>query len=103
VYDRLGVLSKTTEGSPNWDPRRASFEAAWEPDGATCLAHTRDGRAVETVLRECPERLQPASTAERAKGAICLVRRDGASADSALLRNQSYGEPKWTGSSPQGQ
>jgi ADYC domain len=103
VYDRLGVLSPTTEGSPNWDPSHASFEAAWEPDGATYLAHTRDGRAVETILRECPERFRPASTVERAEGASCLVRRDGASASAALLSNQSYGEPKRAGSPPQGQ
>jgi hypothetical protein len=94
MYDRLGVLARTTEASADWDPRRASFEAAWAPDGATCLARTRDGRALQTVLEECPDRFRSGAVLELGEGDRCTVRRaDGAPA-TALLRNMSYGAPK---------
>ena len=59
IYDRFGLLERATETSREWDPTKASFEAAWAPDGATCLSRTRDGRAMETILKECP-RMWPA-------------------------------------------
>ncbi|MFL5348184.1 MAG: ADYC domain-containing protein [Hyalangium sp.] len=98
MYDRFGLLSPTTEASADWDPSRASFEAAWETDGATCLSHTRDGRPMETILQECPERFQAKPGDER----NCAVRREGTSHETALLRNQSYGEAMRAGSPPQG-
>jgi hypothetical protein len=91
MYDGLGVLAKTTEASADWEPARASFEAAWAPDGATCLAHTRDGRPLETVVQECPERLRAGAALELGKGERCTVRRTDVSPGSALLRNLSYG------------
>jgi hypothetical protein len=91
MYDGLGVLAKTTEASADWEPARASFEAAWAPDGATCLAHTRDGRPLEMVVQECPERLRAGAALELGKGERCTVRRTDVSPGSALLRNLSYG------------
>jgi hypothetical protein len=99
MYDRLGVLARTTEASEDWDPRRASFEAAWAPDGATCLARTRDGRAMETVLQECPGRFHTGAVLELGQGDRCTVRRADVSPGTALLRNLSYGAPG--GAAPQ--
>jgi hypothetical protein len=90
MYDRLGVLSVTTESSGAWDPARASFEAAWAPDGATCLARTRDGRALETILQECPERFHTGAEVMLGEGDRCTVQRPGVSAETVLLRNRSY-------------
>jgi hypothetical protein len=91
MYDRFGVLSRTTEASEGWDPARASFEAAWGPDGATCLSRTRDGRALETILQECPNRFQTGAVVELGEGDRCTVQRPGVSPKTALLRNMSYG------------
>jgi ADYC domain len=100
MYDRFGVLTRTTESSADWDTARASFEAAWAPDGATCLARTRDGRALETILQECPNRFRAGAALDLGEGDRCTVRRTDASPATALLRNQSYGAPK--GASSQG-
>jgi hypothetical protein len=94
MYDRLGVLARATEAAEGWDPARASFEAAWAPDGATCLARTRDGRALATILQECPNRFQTGAALELGEGDRCTVRRADASPGTALLRNQSYGALK---------
>ncbi|HEX5746629.1 MAG TPA: ADYC domain-containing protein [Archangium sp.] len=91
IYDRLGVLARTTESSAGWELSRASFEAAWATDGATCLARTRDGRAMETILQECPHRFQTDEALELGEGDRCTVRRTDVSPGAALLRNQSYG------------
>ena len=101
MYDRLGVIARTTESSAQWDLSRASFEAAWAPDGATCLSRTRDGRALETVLKECPNRFRAGTALDLGKGDRCTVQRTDVSPDSALLRNQSYGTTK--GASAQGE
>ncbi len=94
MYDRLGVLARTTESSAEWDTARASFEAAWAPDGATCLARTRDGRALATILQECPNRFRTGATLELGEGDRCTVQRADVNPGTALLRNQSYGAPK---------
>ncbi|HEX8821623.1 MAG TPA: ADYC domain-containing protein [Archangium sp.] len=91
IYDRLGVLARTTESSAGWELALASFEAAWAPDGATCLARTRDGRALETILRECPNRFRTGAALDLGEGDRCTVSRADASPTTALLRNQSYG------------
>ncbi|OJH36803.1 hypothetical protein BON30_30310 [Cystobacter ferrugineus] len=90
MYDRLGVLARTTERSAAWDPERASFEAAWAADGASCLARTRDRRALETVLRECPERFQAGPTVELGQGDRCTMQRTRVSPEAAPLRNRAY-------------
>jgi len=87
-YDSLGVTSRTTEVSQRWNPALASFEAAWAPDGAWCLARTRDGRALGTILKECPGRFT-ARVNELGDGDRCTVRRSGGKAPAAWLRNQS--------------
>jgi hypothetical protein len=94
MYDRLGVLSATAETSATWDPARASFEAAWTQDGASCLAHTRDGRALETILQECPERFRSGAAVELGQGDRCTLQRADMSPGAVLLRNRSYGAPK---------
>jgi hypothetical protein len=91
MYDRLGVLARTTESSSEWDLSRASFEAAWAPDGASCLARTRDGRALETVIQECPGRFRTDAVIDLGGGDRCAARRVDASLAAGLLRNQSYG------------
>jgi hypothetical protein len=98
MYDRMGVLAATTESSPEWDLSRVSFEAAWAPDGATCLARTRDGRALETISQECPGRFQ-ASTTELGQGDRCKLQREGLRPGVPLLRNRSY--DKLPGAAPQ--
>jgi hypothetical protein len=90
MYDRLGLLTRTTESSADWDTSRASFEAAWSPDGATCVARTRDGRALATLLQECPSRFRTGATLDLGEGDRCTAQRVDASPGAALLRNQSY-------------
>ena len=91
VYDALGILSRATERTALWDPARASFEATWAPDGATCLGHTRHGQALETILQECPGRFQIGKEVDLGEGDRCTVARPDVSARAALLRNRSYG------------
>jgi ADYC domain len=91
MFDRLGLLQRTREASGEWDPAKASFEAAWAPDGATCLARPRDG-ALETILQECPNRFQTGAPVELGKGERCTVWRTGVRPEDALLRNLSYGK-----------
>jgi hypothetical protein len=91
VYDGLGILSRTTEASAAWVPARASFEAAWTPEGASCLARTRDGQAVKTVQEECPGRFEVSAT-DLGDGDRCTLSRKEVRAGKALLRNHSYGK-----------
>jgi len=91
MYDQYGLITPSTEVSAEWDPARGSFEAAWGPDGATCLSHTRDGRAVETVLQECPSRFRTGAAVELGQGDRCLIQRVDANPKTTLLRNRSYG------------
>ncbi|WNG23776.1 hypothetical protein F0U62_06855 [Cystobacter fuscus] len=102
MYDRLGVIARATESSAEWDLSRASFEAAWAPDGATCLSRTRDGRALETVLKECPNRFRAGTALDLGKGDRCTLRRTDVNPASALLRNQSYEAAKGTSSQGEG-
>jgi hypothetical protein len=91
MYDGLAVLTRTKEASAIWEPTRASFEAAWTPEGAWCMARTRDGRGVEAVLAGCPERFE-AKAKDLGEGDRCtLLRKDGRT-EPTLLRNHSYGK-----------
>jgi hypothetical protein len=48
VFDRAGILPRIVPGF-------GSFEAAWGPDGAVCVAHARvPAFPLEDVLRACP-------------------------------------------------
>jgi len=91
MYDQLGLIAPSTEASAEWDPARGSLEAAWGPDGAICLSHTRDGRAVETVLQECPTRFRTGAAVDLGQGDRCSIQRVDANPKTALLRNRSYG------------
>jgi hypothetical protein len=90
MYDGLELLTRTTVATSGWDPGKASFEAAWSPEGAWCLARTRDGRALEAIQTECPGRFE-ADTRDLGEGDRCVVRRKDARPEGALLRNRSYG------------
>jgi hypothetical protein len=90
VYDERKVMTRSTESSELWDVRRGSFEAAWSAEGASCLSHTRDGRAVDEVMAECPDLFQRADK-DLGEGDRCTVVRKEVSAEEAPLRNQSYG------------
>lgn len=90
VYDDLGVLSRSTGPTKSWDPQRASFEAAWGPEGARCLSRTRDGETLEAILTQCPDRFEVGER-DLGEGDRCTVRRKGAPTDGAMLRNHSYG------------
>jgi hypothetical protein len=96
MYDRLGVLSATTESSPDWELSRVSFEAAWAPDGASCLARTRDGRPLESILQECPGRFRSGAAVDLGQGDRCTLQREGMSPGTPLLRNRSYASLKGT-------
>jgi hypothetical protein len=89
MYDEFQLLTRTTEASAAWNPARASFEAAWAPDGASCLARTRDGQAVERILAECPGRFEMGAM-DLGEGDHCAVSSKSERAKAALLRNHSY-------------
>ncbi|RKH74762.1 ADYC domain-containing protein [Corallococcus aberystwythensis] len=99
VYDRFGMVERG-----EWDPAKASFEAAWAPDGATCLARTRDGRELATLLQECPNRFQPdaAVVPGEGEGERCTVRRMNVRPEAALLRNLTFAAPKGAASAAKG-
>lgn len=92
-YDRASLNTRATERSARWDPARGSFEAAWGPDGAVCLSHTRDGRSVESVVQGCPNRFRMGPVADLGDGDRCFVQRTDVNPKSGLLRNRSYGVP----------
>lgn len=51
LYDRLAIQSPTEDSG-------LEFEAAWSPEGAVLLHHTRWGEPLAQIAAECPERLQ---------------------------------------------
>jgi hypothetical protein len=53
IVDRLGFMSEFS--------KKLSFEAAWAPDGASCVAHIRVPNGpwtLESVEAECPKKLR---------------------------------------------
>jgi hypothetical protein len=102
VYDRMGVLSPAPVVSARQAFERFSFEAAWAPDGATCLSSTRDGRALEKVLRECPGRFRPGASVDLGHGDVCAVQRADMSSGPALLISRSHSSPTITAISAPG-
>ncbi|MCY1019474.1 ADYC domain-containing protein [Pyxidicoccus sp. MSG2] len=89
MYDSFGMQTRMTKASSSWDPALASFEAAWGPDGATCMARTRYGEPLETILQECPGRFSTGAV-DLGGEDRCTVRREGMSPETVLLRNRSY-------------
>ncbi|TIO08295.1 ADYC domain-containing protein [Mesorhizobium sp.] len=71
VYDRKGIQQDET--APDM-----SFEAAWGPDGALCVSHTRipDVLTMEGLAAICPgvRQLPQAATCESHAGALILNR-----------------------------
>jgi len=82
-YDSLGIGARTPGAPPDW-----LFEAAWRPDGASCIGRTRDGRPLESVLQECPGRFKPGA-ADLGDGDRCVVQRADAAGSPPVLRNRS--------------
>ncbi|NJO54666.1 MAG: hypothetical protein HC829_07345, partial [Bacteroidales bacterium] len=72
---------------------RGSFEAAWTPDGAACMSHTRDGQALHAIERECSGQWTMASV-DIGDGDFCVMRRKNTPVNDALLRNGSYGQSR---------
>jgi hypothetical protein len=89
-YDSLGLNARMTRAVKGWDPERASFEAAWAPDGASCLARTRHGEPLESVLKECPGRFKPAA-ADLGGGDRCAVQRADPDGLAGVIRNRVNG------------
>jgi len=89
IYDASHLLARTVRPTTIWQPDRASFEAAWGPDGAVCLARARDDRPLGAIQRECPGRFSSGAL-DLGDGDRCSLRREGASPGGALLRNRSY-------------
>ena len=85
MYDQFGVQSRTKESSATWNVARASA-----PDGAACLARTRDGRALTALFKECPGRFRGGAEVELGDGDRCSLRREGMNPQMVLLRNRSY-------------
>jgi hypothetical protein len=94
MYDRAGVQQRATTPVAGWDPTQASFEAAWTTEGAYCLEHTREGRARQAILKECPGRFMTGAAEDLGEGDRCTVRRKGVKAAAVLLRNWSHGKPE---------
>ncbi|WP_164017449.1 ADYC domain-containing protein [Pyxidicoccus trucidator] len=92
MYDAFGMLKRTTHASSSWNPAHASFEAAWAPDGAACLARTRYGQTLESIMRECPGRFRTDGAVDFEDGDRCVVRRENVTPGTVLLRNRSYGK-----------
>ncbi len=72
IYDRIGIQKSDEDPS-------LSFEAAWGPDGAVCVAHTRipDIVDLDGLGRTCPRlvgRLGPAACNENALGGLVFNR-----------------------------
>ena len=88
----LGISARMTRAVSGWDPARASFEAAWAPDGASCLARTRHGEPLAAITQECPGRFKEVAV-ELGGGDRCAVQRADSSPPSGLLRNRVNGNP----------
>jgi ADYC domain len=88
-YDHLRMQTRSLQKTSIWDPGLGTFEAAWGPEGAVCLARTRDGRPVETIQRECPGRFEVGEK-DLGDGDRCTVLRKDAQFTDPLLRNRSY-------------
>lgn len=75
IYDRFGI--QQSQPAPGM-----SFEAAWAPDGAVCIARTRipDVATLDDILASCPRLRQAPS------GAACTE----TAASGALLFNRSF-------------
>ena len=91
-YDSLGVSARTTTATKEWDPARASFEATWAPDGASCLARTRHQESLEEIQKECPGRFRK-NTVDLGDGDRCAIERSDRTASAGMLRNRVHGGP----------
>lgn len=90
LYDSFGIQTRMTKATSAWDPALASFEAAWGPEGAACLARTRYGEPLEAIIQECPGRFRKGATVDLGDDDRCTVQREGMSPETVLLRNRSY-------------
>jgi hypothetical protein len=59
IIDQLGLMKEDPDAHDGL--RELSFEAAWTPEGATCVAKTRllpSLWSLDDIVKECPEKLQ---------------------------------------------
>ena len=82
---------RSTEDSAHWQPELGAFEAAWDPEGATCLARTRDGRSPESILSDCPDRFEPAMVEFGEGDSYCAL--NEAQRRTPTLASRSVGSP----------
>lgn len=52
IYDKLSIQ----EHAPRAGDNGPMYEAAWGPEGATEIVHTRWGEPLEDIVAECPEK-----------------------------------------------
>ncbi|WP_156427146.1 ADYC domain-containing protein [Leptolyngbya sp. NIES-2104] len=60
IYDRLGIQKRTPQSG-------MTFEAAWQPDGATLIQRTRRTETLAQIQQECPNRLKERTQNSRSK------------------------------------
>jgi len=82
IQDDAGVLLATKGLSE----RDAPFEAVWTPNGAWCMASTRGGETLETIVDQCPGVFVTA-TANPGQGERCAVQRKGKRPSTPLLHS----------------
>ena len=81
LYDSLGINSPAAD--PGTD--RLRFEAAWNADGAVCVAHTRvpENTTLDQLARECPR------LAGRLGESVCTEADSGRWGGDVLIFNRS--------------
>jgi len=90
-YDALGFSPRATTATKEWDPGRAQFEAAWSPDGASCIARTRHGEPLSAILQECPGRFTQGAFDLGGGDRCSVARADLGSPSAPVLRNRING------------
>lgn len=93
VYDSLRIMTRTDEDGPGWKRTLASFEGGWTPDGASCLARTREGQSLKSIQEECPDRFVD-DAKDFGDGDRCVISVPSKAGEKTLLRNWSYDKAK---------
>jgi len=89
MYDGMGHVKRETRETPDFSPSRASFEAAWTPEGAWCLARTRKNTPLEEITQQCPGRFEK-SEKDLGDGDVCTLVRKVDANEQRLVHNRSY-------------
>jgi hypothetical protein len=96
IYDTLGIQVRTSKEELKAAKLKLTFEAAWTPDGAYCVAKERYyGKDVndliegERIRKECPERFVPLTQEDKLAEDKCHVRLQDVPRSAILISNQS--------------